>query len=114
MPSLEDIPEDDIEAIATAEATIEEYEKDKEEWWFKLGIYYGTLIYLILYTPDDWSDDHYNPTDEEFRPFKYPKVRNLIHSKITVQLRSILNFNTCFILFIILIIIIDFFFHIII
>ena len=31
MPSLEDIPEDDIEAIATAEATIEEYEKDKEE-----------------------------------------------------------------------------------
>merc|ERR1712038_498450 len=35
MPSLEDIPEDDIEAIATAEATIEEYEKDKEEWWFK-------------------------------------------------------------------------------
>jgi len=24
----------------------------KEDWWFKLGIYYGTLIYLVLY-PDD-------------------------------------------------------------
>ena len=69
MPSLEDIPEDDIEAIATAEATIEEYEKDKEEWWFKLGIYYGTLIYLILYTPDDWSDDHYNPDEYEEEDF---------------------------------------------
>ena len=44
MPILEDIPEDDIVAREEAQATIDKYEKDKEQWWFKLGIYYGTLL----------------------------------------------------------------------
>ena len=59
MPILEDIPEDDIVAREEAQATIDKYEKDKEQWWFKLGIYYGTLLQLILYVPDDYSVDHY-------------------------------------------------------
>ena len=55
MPSLEDIAEDDVVAREEAQAIIDQYEKDKEEWWFKLGIYYGTLVYLFLFVPDDYS-----------------------------------------------------------
>ena len=36
---------------------------DKEQWWFKLGIYYGTLLYLILYVPEDYTIEEY-PEDE--------------------------------------------------
>merc|ERR1712038_991895 len=44
------------------EKELEEYEATKEEWWFKLGIYYGTLINLLLYTPEDWVE--FDPTED--------------------------------------------------
>ena len=28
-------------------------EDDQADWWFKLGIYYGTVVFLIFYTPSD-------------------------------------------------------------
>ena len=31
-------------------------------WWFKLGIYYGTTVFLVFYTPDD--NETYDPLDE--------------------------------------------------
>ena len=40
----------------------EYYEDLKEDWWFKLGIYYGTLINLFFYTPDDYVP--YNPHED--------------------------------------------------
>ena len=63
MPSLEDIAEDDIIAREEAQAIIDQFEIDKEEWWFKLGVYYGTLLYLILYVPEDYTIEEY-PEDE--------------------------------------------------
>lgn len=38
------------------------YEDEKEDWWFKLGIYYGTLINLFFYTPEDYVP--YNPHED--------------------------------------------------
>jgi hypothetical protein len=53
------------EELAELEVTeLTEYELAKEEWWFKLGIYYGTLVYLVLY-PDD-SYEGYSLTDDEW------------------------------------------------
>lgn len=40
----------------------EEYQEAKEEWWFKLGIYYGTLVYLVLYPDDNY--DGYSLTED--------------------------------------------------
>ena len=31
-------------------------------WWFKLGIYYGTLSYLLLYSPEEI--DPYDPLSD--------------------------------------------------
>lgn len=55
----------DLEAMsdeerAEYELEFEAYNARKEEWWFKLGIYYGTLLNLLLYVPADWVD--YDPT----------------------------------------------------
>lgn len=36
-------------------------EYDISNWWFKLGIYYGTAVYLVFYTPT--SLDPYDPWD---------------------------------------------------
>lgn len=69
----------------------ESYKKDKikelsipeqSNWWFKLGIYYGTIVYRIFYTDLDytgeidalaqvigvvpgWLDDLHNPPSED-------------------------------------------------
>jgi len=65
LPSLEDIPEDDEDAIEAAQAEIDEYTSKKEEWWFKLGIYYGTLIYLFFYTPENYdTNGDWDPTED--------------------------------------------------
>jgi len=37
-------------------------EGEVSNWWFKLGIYYGTTVFLVLYTPDDFQP--YDPLDE--------------------------------------------------
>ena len=37
-------------------------EAEVANWWFKLGIYYGTTIFLVFYTPDDIEP--YDPLDE--------------------------------------------------
>lgn len=37
-------------------------EYDVSNWWFKLGIYYGTAVYLVFYTPQ--NIDPYDPWDE--------------------------------------------------
>lgn len=49
-------------------AAQEEFELAKEDWWFKLGIYYGTLVYLILYPDDSYEGYSYteNIENEEF------------------------------------------------
>lgn len=60
------------EELAELEAAAaEEYELAKEEWWFKLGIYYGTLVYLFLYPDDSYegyslTDDEWNIDNEDF------------------------------------------------
>ena len=57
LPEItDDSPEDDI---ALVDAAIKEYELAKEDWWFRLGIYYGTLIDLLLYVPDDYIEINY-------------------------------------------------------
>ena len=28
-------------------------EAEQAEWWFKLGIYYGTATFLVFYTDED-------------------------------------------------------------
>jgi len=33
-----------------------DYEARKEDWWFRLGIYYGTLLNLMFYTPEDYLE----------------------------------------------------------
>lgn len=25
-----------------------------DDWWYKLGLYYGTILYLAFYTPEDF------------------------------------------------------------
>ena len=57
--NLDDLTEEELAAF---EAETKEYEAVKEEWWFKLGIYYGTLINLLLYTPEDWVE--FDPTED--------------------------------------------------
>lgn len=37
-------------------------EAEVANWWFKLGIYYGTTVFLVFYTPDEI--DPYDPLDE--------------------------------------------------
>ena len=57
----EEEEEIDLEAMTDEEreayeAELEAWDEKKEIWWFKLGIYYGTLVNLLLYVPDDWVD----------------------------------------------------------
>lgn len=40
----------------------EESEEEAANWWFKLGIYYGTTTFLMFYTPEE--HDPYDPMDE--------------------------------------------------
>ena len=37
-------------------------EAEVANWWFKLGIYYGTTVFLVFYTPDDITP--YDPMEE--------------------------------------------------
>jgi len=37
-------------------------DEQSSNWWFKLGIYYGTVTFLVFYTPMDV--DPYDPMDE--------------------------------------------------
>ena len=37
-------------------------EADQANWWFKLGIYYGTATFLLFYTDTDMTP--YDPLNE--------------------------------------------------
>ena len=37
-------------------------DSSKQNWWFKLGIYYGTVVYLLFYSP--YEIDPYDPLAE--------------------------------------------------
>ena len=53
--TLPEITEDSLEEDRKLiDDLVAEYEDAKEDWWFKLGIYYGTLLYLLFYVPDDY------------------------------------------------------------
>lgn len=38
-------------------------EDDQADWWFKLGIYYGTVVFLIFYTPIEVNPENEAPGD---------------------------------------------------
>ena len=38
-------------------------EDDQADWWFKLGIYYGTVVFLIFYTPSEVDPENDAPDD---------------------------------------------------
>ena len=40
----------------------DESESEVANWWFKLGIYYGTTTFLMFYTPEE--HDPYDPLEE--------------------------------------------------
>lgn len=35
---------------------------DAANWWFKLGIYYGTTVFLVFYTPE--TIEPFDPLEE--------------------------------------------------
>ena len=37
-------------------------DSEATNWWFKLGIYYGTTVFLVFYTPEEM--DPYDPLSE--------------------------------------------------
>jgi len=57
------LTEEELAELAAAVAN--EYALAKEDWWFKLGIYYGTLVYLVLYPADNYEGygEGYSLTD---------------------------------------------------
>ena len=58
-------------------------EEQIDDWWFKLGIYYGTAIFLIFYTPP--SVDPFDPLEE------YPGLDNGAHIDYYDDLKSLVD-----------------------
>ncbi len=54
-----------------------------DDWWFKLGIYYGTATFLIFYTPP--SVDPFDPLEE------YPGLDNGAHIDYYDDLKDLVD-----------------------
>lgn len=53
-------------------------EEETAAWWYKLGLYYGTVLYLAFYTPEDFQV--YDPLDDDYGTNRDFDVEDIVHT----------------------------------